>query len=91
MLQTEQKRQKNPNKNNLMKSLNQLYKESGSELPFKEWVEQQKEQGVIDETPPMEIIGLSKPKQVSTSNLMFIGLGVVLVAGAIFYFTRKRE
>jgi LPXTG-motif cell wall-anchored protein len=74
-----------------MKSLNQLYKESGSELPFKEWVEQQKQQGAIDETPPMEMIGLSKPKPVKTSNLLFIGLGVVLVAGAIFYFSRKRE
>jgi len=79
------------NKKYLMKSLNQLYKESGSEMPFKEWVEQQKQQGVIDEVPPMEIIGLSKPKQVSTSNLVFIGVGIVLVAGALFYFTRKRE
>jgi LPXTG-motif cell wall-anchored protein len=74
-----------------MKSLNQLYKESGSEMPFKEWVEQQKQQGVIDEVAPMEIIGLSKPKQVSTTNLVFIGVGIVLVAGALFYFTRKRE
>ena len=74
-----------------MKSLNQLYKESGSEMPFKEWVEQQKQQGVIDEVPPMEIIGLSKPKQVSTNNLLFIGVGIVLVAGALFYFTKKRE
>jgi LPXTG-motif cell wall-anchored protein len=78
-------------KPNLMKSLNQLYKESGSEMPFKEWVEQQKQQGVIDEVAPMEIIGLSKPKQVSTTNLVFIGVGIVLVAGALFYFTRKRE
>ncbi len=60
-------------------------------MPFKEWVEQQKQQGVIDEVAPMEIIGLSKPKQVSTTNLVFIGVGIVLVAGALFYFTRKRE
>jgi hypothetical protein len=76
-----------------MKTANQLYKESGSELPFKEWLNDQSKNGVLrDYSTPQD-------KQLSADglgveifgvNLKYILLGVALI-GVGFYAYKKMK
>lgn len=81
------------------KTANQLYKESGSNLPFKEWIEQEKDKGTFIKndtlTSVVESVLNSKdmPKTVSsTKNDKILGLSkpviivsALIIIGAIGY------
>lgn len=74
-----------------MKSLNQLYKESNSDLPFNQWVELAKSEGIIPETPPMESIGLEKKTSTFGRNMLFIGVLAVAVGFGVYRYIKKNK
>ena len=74
-----------------MKSLNQLYKESGSELPFKQWVERAKMDGIVPDNPPMEAIGLEKASNPMTRNLLFVGVLFFAVGFGVYRYIKKNK
>jgi hypothetical protein len=83
--------------NQELKTANQLYKESGTTLSFKEWVEREKAKGTemrnaqIEEALERLRDGLL-PEEETTSTKTFYGLdrrvwifGAVVIGGAIAY------
>lgn len=79
------------------KSANQLYKESGSELPFKVWIEEQKEQGVFIPNPKLqekveeEIQETASNANSSTFDKRLVLAGALVGAGVIAYFIFKKR
>lgn len=74
-----------------MKSANQLYRESGSQIPFKEWVNNQAKEGVLrDYTQPND-------KKMNADGVGFELFGIdvkyILIAGVViagaFYAYKK--
>jgi len=73
---------------------NQLYKESGSSLPFKEWLKQNQSKGLLDNHEKMfnlmgvdgdteeEVIEQVKPKSITTKKAK-TNMGILNIVGII--------
>jgi hypothetical protein len=79
------------------KSANQLYKESGSELPFKLWIEEQKEKGLFIPNPKLqEKVEEEIQETVSTTpsskfNKRYVMIGALIGVGVIAYFVLNKK
>jgi len=84
------------------KTANQLYRESGSTLSFKEWIEREKAKGteMINQEIADAIARLQagEPQTQGTSNTTWYGLnknvwifGALVIAGAIAYTIYKKR
>ena len=78
----------------MSKSANQLYRESGTSLPFKEWIEREKNKGIFIKNEVLaDITGDTKEEEKDTSFAKFdVGIpkwvvvaGVVVIVGAVIY------
>lgn len=71
-----------------MKSANQLYKESGSELSFKEWLNTQQDQGRLEHQGEKHLNATG-----STPTLMGAQIRTVLLVGlvglGVYYLVKK--
>ena len=87
----------------MQKSANKLWKESGTTLPFKEWIEREKQkfnyQGDSKSFDGISMpeLSLSLPMERKTSNKSFLGLSSttliiagILIAGAGGYYLYKK-
>jgi len=69
-----------------MKSANKLYKESGSELPFKQWLQEQQEVGNLENHAEQKFSADGTTVTVANVDVRYILLaGALLVAGYYFY------
>ena len=76
------------------KSANQLYKESGSQKPFKEWIEEQKENGVFIPNPKLQERVEGQIQETLSTAKSYNGqvvLGVVLVGVALAAYLTLRK
>ncbi len=76
-----------------MKTANQLYRESGSELPFKEWINVQKSLG--RELPSPNKVGEANFQNMDGKNWLGIAtpiivVGLVVVGGLLYLKYRKK-
>jgi hypothetical protein len=79
-----------------IKTANQLYKESGSTLPFKQWIEREKAKGIfipnVNANEEMKNVvgdnGLDTTNENKPSPLMR-NIAVVVVIGILGYFAYK--
>ena len=83
-----------------MKSANQLYKESNSNKPFKEWLNEQKRNGKLtDENQNQEIMYQNATDEQSTKievfgiDVKYIAIGVLLIGAAYmgYRYWKKRQ
>lgn len=75
-------------------TLNQKYKQSKSELTFKDWVLQQQKNGKLDY--PKEkynaVDSVTKPQlDVAGIPLKYLGIGLVILVGALFIIPKLRK
>jgi len=85
-----------------MKSANQLYKESGSNLPFKEWLIEEQKKGELDihdrkafinATGENDIL-MNKPtinSMVNKNKKLVIGLGIVLIGFGAYNLIKNKS
>lgn len=81
------------------KTANQLYKESGSTLPFKDWIEREKSKGVHipnedvnkDIESMLNADGKTTDKRILLRNIAFTVGGLVLLYFAYSLVTQKKE
>jgi hypothetical protein len=83
-----------------MKSANQLYKESKTSLPFKEWLNEQKRSGLLKEEAKNEKVMYQNATEEKNASLEFFGINVkyiaigLLVVGAAYMgyrYWKKRQ
>jgi len=73
-------------------TLNQTYKRSGSPLTFKEWVFEQQKNGELDFNDAKFSADSDKPKiEVVGIPLIYIGIGLVAIIGAIYLIPKLRK
>jgi len=78
-----------------IKSANQLYRESGSILPFKQWIEREKAKGVfipnINANEEMKnVVGdLGEEENGNKPNPLMRNIAVVVVIGVLGFFVYK--
>jgi len=74
-------------------TLNQKYKKSKSKLPFKEWVFDQQKNGIID-IEDSKFSADGEPKNsidIAGIPLIYWGMGLVLVVGAIYFIPKLKK
>lgn len=77
-----------------MRTANQLYKESGSELPFKEWLNEQSKNGVLRDYSTPQDKRLSADGlgvEVFGMDLKHILLGVALLGIGIYAYKKMKK
>lgn len=83
-----------------MKSANQLYKESKTTMPFKDWLNEQKKSGKLNQKSEMEdVLYHNATEEKSTSvevfgvNLKYIAIGVLVIGAAYvgYKYWKKRQ
>jgi|APGre2960657373_1045057.scaffolds.fasta_scaffold23329_4 hypothetical protein len=77
-----------------MRTANQLYKESGSELPFKEWLNEQSKNGVLRDYSTPQDKRLSADGlgvEVFGMDLKYILLGVALLGIGIYAYKKMKK
>jgi hypothetical protein len=75
-------------------TLNQKYKKSKSDLPFKDWVFQQQKNGKLDfGDERFNIVDDKKESRIEIAGipLTYIGIGVILVIGAFVIIPKLRK
>ena len=87
------------------KTANQLYKESGTDLPFSQWIEEQKLKGIfikndtlnnivqnaLEEKPVPSTPIVSKTKFLGLSKPVLIISGVVIISAIIYKITTSKK
>jgi hypothetical protein len=76
-----------------IKSANQLYRESGSTLPFKQWIEREKEKGIFipnieAQNEMMNVIG-SGSEGSDKPNHLVRNIAVLAIIGVLGYFVYR--
>ena len=83
-----------------MKSANQLYKESKTTMPFKEWLNEQKRNGQLKEEAKIEQVmyqnateDKSTAVEVFGVNVKYIAIGLLVVGAAYmgYRYCKKRQ
>lgn len=80
-----------------IKSANQLYRESGSTLPFKQWIEREKAKGIFipnveAQNEMMNVIGTDKTEDKPNHLIRNLAvLAVITVLGFFVYRTIKNK
>lgn len=77
-----------------IKSANQLYRESGSSLPFKQWIEREKAKGIFipnveAQNEMMNVIGEETTTTEDKPNHLIRNLAVLAVIGVLGYFAYR--
>jgi hypothetical protein len=73
-------------------TLNQQYKKSRSPLTFKEWVFEQQKKGKLDFEDAKFSANGDKPKiEVAGLPLIYVGIGLVAIIGAIYLIPKLRK
>ena len=82
------------------KSANQLYRESGSSLPFKEWIQREKDKGIFIKNKVLEEVTQPEDNQekelLSVAKFDFgipkwvLATGGVIIVGALVYKWRNK-
>lgn len=75
-------------------TLNQKYKKSKSQLRFKDWVFQQQKNGKLDfNDEQFNVEGTDAPSKIEIGGipLKYIGIGLVLIVGAIYIIPKLRK
>lgn len=77
-----------------IKSANQLYRESGSTLPFKQWIEREKSKGIFipnieAQNEMMNVIGEDTKTTEDKPNHLVRNLAVLAVIGVLSYFAYR--
>jgi hypothetical protein len=75
-------------------TLNQKYKKSKSDLPFKDWVYQQQKIGKLDfNDEHFDIVSEKEDSQISVGGipLSYIGISIVLIVGALYIIPKLRK
>jgi hypothetical protein len=72
---------------------NQLYKESGSELKFVDWLKEQQTKGVLETKEEMSNASGKATLKVGGINVKYIAIGVVAAIGigAFMYYRRNKS
>jgi phage anti-repressor protein len=76
-----------------IKSANQLYRESGSTLPFKQWIEREKEKGIFipnveAQNEMMNVMG-SESESSGKQNHLVRNIAVLAIIGVLGYFVYR--
>lgn len=83
-----------------MKSANQIYKESGSALPFKDWlIEEQKKGNMAIHDPKAFRNAIGDEKEVKVARIvksnikrnLVVGLGVVLCSVGAYHLVKNKS
>lgn len=77
-----------------IKSANQLYRESGSSLPFKQWIEREKAKGIFipnveAQNEMMNVIGEERTTTEDKPNHLIRNLAMLAVIGVLGYFAYR--
>lgn len=76
-----------------IKSANQLYRESGSTLPFKQWIEREKAKGIfipnVEAQNEMMNMIAEDGKSNDKPNYLLRNLAVLAVVGVLSYFVYR--
>jgi hypothetical protein len=73
-------------------TLNQKYKKSKSSLPFKDWIFEQQKIGKLDFEDEKFSADGTKPKiEVAGIPLVYIGVGLVVLIGALYIIPKLRK
>ena len=73
-------------------TLNQQYKKSRSPLPFKDWVFEQQKKGELDFEDDKFSADGSNPKiEFAGIPLVYIGVGLVVLIGALYIIPKLRK
>lgn len=78
-----------------MKSVNQLYKESGSDLSFRDWLNSQTEKGAISKkSAPKEMqfgVNGSTSIQLFGIDVKYLLLGALLITGGVIAYKKYKK
>jgi hypothetical protein len=72
-------------------TLNQKYKKSKSSLPFKEWVFEQQKNGRLDFEDNKFSVDGNNEIDVAGVPIKYIGIGLILLIGAIYIIPKLRK
>jgi hypothetical protein len=68
---------------------NQLYKQSGTDLTFKDWLKKQQKIGTLEIREPLMASGYIASKN-DNKHYIYLGVGLVLGVGLGYYLSKKK-